>query len=314
MTYENTINPPQTDEQAVDGTQQAYEKYEPEMRALRSDDKERITVDPDLAVRRALVAVRRLTPYASVLEQLPDRKAGDLDKLRGLALATLYTHKGLGRKQAKRRLVRTLTDRGYTTRAKLTSLVKVLIGAGILSPTLIDELVGGRAYTDLANDLRVLAKALQRKWSEIGDSVYLKKGDVEAAETLSDQIYSETVKRAAGESANEDYGVDDMRRRAFTLLKRLFTSIRKSAVYLLQSTHDVDELIPPLAARSKRPPRAVAIGDADAGDAAGVDDGDGDSIAERAPELGAATEVAEAGEEDASGSPTRSAPARHHLP
>lgn len=115
MTYENTINPPQTDEQAVDGTQQAYEKYEPEMRALRSDDKERITVDPDLAVRRALVAVRRLTPYASVLEQLPDRKAGDLDKLRGLALATLYTHKGLGRKQAKRRLVRTLTDRGYTT-------------------------------------------------------------------------------------------------------------------------------------------------------------------------------------------------------
>lgn len=296
MSYEDTINTPESDELSVDGTQEAYEKYEPDMRALGKDDKERVNVDPDVAVRRTLVGVRKLTPFASLLDQLPDRNEGDLEKLRGYALATLYAHKGLGREQAKQRMVQVLSDRGYTTRARLTNMVNMLIEVGILSPTVVDELAGGRGYTDLANDLRVLVKALQRKWSEIGDTVYLKKGDVDAAEQLSNQIYSEIINTAAGESGDEEFGAADMRRRAFTLLKRLFMSIRRSAVYVLEYTHDVDELFPAFATRSQKRARPEASGDEPtAGDETAADDATGADLSE--PET--ATTVAGRPEADA---------------
>ena len=242
-----------------------------------------------------MVAVTSLKSFWAQLVLLPDIAMGDLERLRELTLALLFVHGGLEQAAAKRRVLQTLVEEGFAVRAKLTTLVTLLVDAGKVPASVIEQLKGGTAYTAVANDIRSLVEALRLRWSEIGDSAFINKAQIDAAQLLSDRIYSNVLTEAGAGASADEFGTSDMRRRGFTLAKRLYVDIRRAAKYMLGRTHDVDALIAPLA--TTRPKRRVPP--VVASDVAG-DTGEPGSETEPVVEVGA-TRVAT----DSAETPTR---------
>ena len=286
MAYHDKIPSPELGKLSVREIKKYYEKHEPEMKALDSTKLDRIHVDIDGFVKRVMFAVNLLKSFWGQLVLLPDIAMGDLERLRELTLALLFVHGGLEQAAAKRRVLQTLVEEGFAVRAKLTTLVTLLVDAGKVPASVIEQLKGGTAYTAVANDIRSLVEALRLRWSEIGDSAFINKAQIDAAQLLSDRIYSNVLTEAGAGASADEFGTSDMRRRGFTLAKRLYVDIRRAAKYMLGRTHDVDALIEPLAStRPKRRVRPVV-----ARDVAG-DTGEQGSETEAVVEVGA-TEVA----------------------
>lgn len=274
--FEDKIKGPAKDDRLVKETKAAFTKHEPEIRAVREDQLERVTVNIDVALQRALAAASNLAPFATLIATLPDREEGDVERLSEFTLAAIESHDQVRVEDIQQRKMQKLTDRGFTVRQRLSKLAGILVDDGTLPSAVTENLVGGASHTGLSNDLRTLSKGLKAHWSDIGPSALLKLSDIDEALELGELIYSEVAKRA---TVSEDGALSaaGIRSRAMTKVKSAYRDLRRAAVYLLGKTHDVNALIPPLSQPPvKRRPAATeanAVGLAELGSADEAQDG-----------------------------------------
>lgn len=241
--------PPQSDNLLRDA-QAALTACAPQLRALAADDIATNHISLRTAVSLALAAAQRLRPHAARIAQFGDHGADDVDRLGALAKATLAADERVHQAKHSQPDLTKAARRGFELRTQLRVCATTLVRWGEMPGSVLSRLRGGNAYVDLALDLVVLADAVAAAArNRDTDPVIGGASHRAEAKTLAGVLYSW---RTVRETARADYDAAvDLRARAFTALKKLYTQLRRTALYLFDDA-DANRLIAPFASTRGR--------------------------------------------------------------
>ncbi|HEY5957612.1 MAG TPA: hypothetical protein VIV60_13695 [Polyangiaceae bacterium] len=222
---------------------QALEKARPEMAALKPPELLVVNVDPIAAaatVRGALPALMALR--SQIASDLIRFNLDFLDNLEIYALALIQTHSVCTGIEDKSTDLQCLSAQANSLRARLLGDIQVLIDRGHISAARLTGLRGPNGHRNIASDLLTIAGVLRDEWGSISRMTAVTEDDLTHAESLGDRIFGIIGKRA--QQTELSASASRERQRAYTLLMRAYSEVRRAVTYLRWNDGDAARLAP----------------------------------------------------------------------
>jgi hypothetical protein len=221
-----------------------YQSIVSELEQLSADQIQPINVDISTAVTTVLGALPRLVTHRAALAGLSDFDLKRFDKIEVYTRALAHAHRQYLIATQPPDDLRALHEEAVKLREALYHDASVALVRGLLPPGALDDLKGINGYKNTANDLQILAGALQENWTSIQGRC----GTTEAELTYADKLAFHLL-RTFGVREHGPEGMaqaTDMRVRAYTLFFRAYDDARQGIAYVRRQAGDADRIAPSL--------------------------------------------------------------------
>lgn len=225
--------------------------------AMKPEDAPNYGLDAFHAAGKALAIVPRVAPYRAAMTTLPGFRVAHLDGLEDYARALRFVHTEILRRVQRAKVLPVLAEEGRTLRALMMSYAEALSYKGLFAPELIVRLREGTGYSDLVEDLNVLAQEfLALPATHTGPGSLVTRPEIDRASEIAHQINV-----AAGNAVDIDLSqaaLVDERRKVAGLLLGAHGQIRRAITYLRWDEGDANDLVPSLYIAGPGRPKAKA--------------------------------------------------------
>jgi hypothetical protein len=245
-TTQDTAQPPRWRE--------AYQNLIAEIRAVREEDLDAITIDIPSAVATVmglLPEIRALRPR--VVKEAPAVDIARFDKMEAYTFALAHAHSLYKAASEPPAPLEQLTDGAAELRETLLADATAFARRGLLDGARLSELKGVRGHKNLAFDLSTLAALIREVWPKIAGKTMLQASELDQAETLADRIVTAVGQREQGPAVVATAAAD--RQRAFTLFLHTYDQVRRAVHFLRWDQGDADSIVPSLYAVGRSPRR-----------------------------------------------------------
>lgn len=223
----------------------AFERVLPELRELREEDLQPISLDITSAVNTVLGVLKEVKALRPrMVTELPAFDVSQADKLEDYALALSHINKiYLGSAREKTDLEE-LAAEASKLRERHLAEVRALASYGLLDVSVLGQLKGGSARKSVAADLGVLAGILETAWPKIQGKTPSTLQDLENASRLSTLVGRILGEIEQGPAVVAE--VAEQRVRAFTKLMGAYESVQLAVAFLRGKNYDADTIVPNL--------------------------------------------------------------------
>lgn len=223
---------------------EAYERVLPDMEALAEGDLVFMNLDIPSAVATTLGAWKEIAAFREQVKALHGFDVEQFDKLEAYALAAWHAHSVHLAASTPAVALPELGDKAAATREQLLLDATALAKRGFIDGSRLRELKGPIGYKNVAVDIGMLVTLLREKWSSIEGKTALSAAELDAAETLADDLISAVGHREQAPVIVADAA--DKRQRAFSLLVKTYDQARRAISYLRWNKSDIDAIAPSL--------------------------------------------------------------------
>jgi hypothetical protein len=235
----------------VVGSQQAYERFLPEARALDARDVRPFRADPSLAyhnIDSGVTAV--LEREAQIAEELPKIDIARVRALPELALAVCFAAAQVDRDAPTSRGIEEKLGRARSRREIMLSSAVALAKAGVLPEPAVAKIARGSGAIDAAQDCVDLAALFTKHAAAVRGKTAVTAADVREAAALGTELLTllkpKSAKRSRGAPA-EVVSAAASRDRLWTLLAQQHRELRRAGMWLW--AEEVDAHVPALQSR-----------------------------------------------------------------
>lgn len=240
----------------------AFESMRACIDAVSVDELLSINVDIPRAVSDALGAAERIDALRASIDMLVGFDRFVVVNLRAIALAALYAHLVVLRRDDGGEDIHGLGREGGQLRDALRVAAEALAHRGFLSSERLAGIRRGRGRVQVASELIALRGIFREAWPRIAIKTSISFDEVERAGALGVRLHAAAGSRSLGpQPRGEPDDARMLRSRAFTLLMRAYGECRRVVLYLRWHEGDADAYVPSLyrkrgrrRARSLRPP------------------------------------------------------------
>lgn len=233
---------------------ESYKKVEEEILALPAQEVGRVTADIPTAASIALGALENLEQLRPEFERLADGGAAvkALDTLHDYALAAFFAHLESVPATSQTELAG-LLERAKPLRENLLRVADGLSSFGLLSASAVSAIRDGSGYLDTAKDLAQLGALFASNWQTLESKVPFERDLVDEASRLGTVLLRMVGAKEVGE-VRKDTAQDwaSLRARAFRLLAKSYTELRRATQYVRFYYDDAEAYAPSLHARQTR--------------------------------------------------------------
>lgn len=209
----------------------AFDALQPTLQSLPAASLNRGTFNLTRAAVQALAAVPHLRAQAArVAAELPTVPARFVDDLEHAALAAF--HADLLWSASESDLLADIATDAAKLRRGLVAVMASLIERGRVEATLLDDVLPGVGYEDLATDLGKLAQRFRDRWSTLQGRVDVQPEELTAAERFATTILARLANRRAPVTDDAQESVVELRARVATHLRNTHDFARKVGTWL----------------------------------------------------------------------------------
>jgi len=223
----------------------AYERVKADLAAIKPEEFIQINLDIPTAVSTiigVLPEVKALRPR--IEKELPSFDLVSFDKLEDYAWALSYAQSlYLTATQPPDDLAE-LGPAATQLRERLLADAQSLAQHGLVDSAQLAELKGANGFKNVAQDLQILAIALQANWANLQGKTPTTAADLETAMRMSARLMRIVGLREQGPA--QLAAATDQRLRAFTLVLNAYDDIRRAVGYLRAREGDADSIAPAL--------------------------------------------------------------------
>jgi hypothetical protein len=231
----------------------AYRHMEPRARAIPLNELLAVNIDIPTAVIVALGTARSVQELRQeVRKQLPTFDLSVFDRLKTVAQAAGHAHVLWLVSDVRCDNVPALSIKCQALRQRLHDHAIALAAQGVLSRNHNHLMISSEGLP-LAKDFGKLTRYLRVAWDEAGFDGPRERRDLQRAEELADELFSEAAKRETAQSTAE-YESTEQRQRFFTLLVQEYEQIRRAVTFVRWNEGDGHRVAPTLF-RESRPRR-----------------------------------------------------------
>jgi|GEM_PF-885162 len=228
-----------------------YERLLPEIERVRSDELVPIEVDIPQAVATALGAWPEIRVFrAAIMAETPHFDIARFDDYEAYARALGHAHARYANAIAPSGKLPPLAERALLVRDQLLTDASALARRGLIGGTRLRAMRGPVGYRSVAFDLLVLATLIRESWDKIAGKSAITLEELDGTESLATRLLNEVDLRRQVPAAVAE--AEAIRHRAFTLFIYTHDQVRRALSYVRWNDGDVDEIAPPLCARSRR--------------------------------------------------------------
>lgn len=210
-----------------------------------------VNIDIETAVTIAIGTAARVQELRqAVQEQLPTFDISVLDRLMTVAQAAGQAQVSWLASDAPRDKVPALSIRCQAARQRLDDHVIALAARGILLRGGYHHLMRSTEGLPLAKDLGKLTRRLRNAWDELEFEGQRERRDLQRAEELADELFSEVLKRQAAQGKAQHESTEQ-RQRFFTLLVREYEQVRRVVTFVRWQEGDGHTVAPALFVQSR---------------------------------------------------------------
>lgn len=245
----------------------AFERLKARIESIQEEILIPLNVDVMLAVVTARGTARRVQALLpDIARELPHFDTKVVMELDEIALACGFASSRHTLALAPSDFLSEMAQKGIRTRDVLTTDAKGCIKRGLLDPSTLNGLENTTGYRAIAHDVMLLSGLLRGAKETLGARISTTDEELDEADvlcaTLTDQVtLRENAPLIVADAAKT-------RLRAFTLLVRTYSEVRRAVSYVRWQQEDVDLFAPSLyAGRSKKKKEAEATVQAKAEDA-----------------------------------------------
>lgn len=235
-----------------DTARAAFERLQPELRALPPERLVPVNVDIPTAVSLVLGVAPRLRSFREdIVRMLPHHPIQWLDRLEDIALAAWWVHLhtlSVRQQDTSDDAVQRLVAEATSLRRSLLLAADALADRALIDDTPLQQIRQGQGRIDLANDLVALAALFRTAWDRIEGKTAITREDIDRAAALGMQLLA-ALGAQRSPSQTEATQAADMRVRAFSLLVHAYDENRRALTYLRWHEDDADDIAPSLFAR-----------------------------------------------------------------
>jgi hypothetical protein len=229
----------------ADRARRAFEKLEPEYRALRSRDVLRVNADVAAAANLALRAVDRVESlFDAFTAELPRFAKCDLERLRTLAFGAWYAALQARPEEVEIAAFEKLVDEGLALREQFVVASNALAMRKLFDAKTLKDLQLGVGHRDLAGDLTTFASMYTKNRARYAGKTAIEASEVKRAAEIGSALFEIVAKRDRAAS-NRAVSVDT-KARAWTLLVRGYDALRRVVTYVRWAEGDANEIAPSL--------------------------------------------------------------------
>ncbi len=229
----------------------AFERLRGRIDALPANALGPFNVDPRVACDIVFAALGRIAPYAAELRSIQQLDARAVDALESLALALWWAHAQVPAAERNRSPQRSAIE-AAGVRRELLAFVRAMIAFEIVPSGVLAPLTNGRGYQRIADDLDLLTRVLDAHAAAIAARTPTARPDLTRARALAGELLAAASGRSHRPRASvEQRAAALTQRRAFTLLDRAYSEVRRGITLLRWYEGDADSIAPPLRGRRK---------------------------------------------------------------
>lgn len=199
-----------------------------------------------LSVPHAVATILQSVPRVRQLKarmraELPAFDINLLDKLPDYAIALSQAHAACQTVADGGPRTNDLFKQAKNLRKQLLADVVSLAGYGLIDSAVLRNRSHANSHANVAQDLSLLATALQRAWPKIQGRTPHTPDDLAATFALATRLLDPSPREQA---ETECAQTRDLRARVFTLAQRAYRELRRAAAYLREPEGDADAFAP----------------------------------------------------------------------
>lgn len=228
----------------TDVEREAFERTAPDRDAVDLVVTPHYNMDAVYAASQAELVSRRIAPYRSILEALPDFDMKHVDRLVDYANALVFIQTTIVSRASRVRKLPHLAEEGYRFRKMLLAYGDVLVLKGVFQAKVISRLRDGSGYRDLVEDLGALVRLYEAHPETIGPDAPVTTEDLQRVAEL-----ARTMRTEFGLDQEPDLSQDELleaRRKTAWLLVRAHSQIRRAMSYIRFEEGDAASFVPSL--------------------------------------------------------------------
>ncbi len=235
-----------------DEARMAFETKKADIAALEPRDIVQPNLDIPRCVAVGLGVCSNLAPYHDRLAQLPEYDFAQVKDLRTYALAALHAHLVFSPVKAS---LDVLIAEATLLKQTLLLGADALANKQLVDPARLVQIREGSGYVDLATDCIALGALYEERWSDIVGKTAITQQEVARASVLGTTLLEALGARQASLPAPD---ASDRRQRAFSLFFKVYEEASRGIAFLRFREDDVEEIVPSLYQKTRRPRRAAA--------------------------------------------------------
>jgi hypothetical protein len=240
--------------------QRAFEKLEPEYRALKASELLRVNADVATSAATALRAADRVESMAdSFAKELIHFAPADLEGLRTLAFGAWYAALQARPNELEAAEFEKLVNEGIALREQFVVASEALAARKLFDAKTLKDIDRGVGHRDLAGDLTTFASIYTKNRARYAGKTAIEPSEVKRAAEIGSAIFEIVAKR--DRAAKGPKTAAETKARAWTLFARAYDELRRAVTYVRWDEGDANAIAPSLfAAPHVGHPRVRAAG------------------------------------------------------
>ncbi len=228
----------------LNAAERAYERVQPEMKAIQPADYTALNVDVVSATSVVLGVADRVIEHRDRLATLPEFDINHVDKLVDYAAAAWYVFITTLHTTTPENF-EALKQECSALRDKLLTWAAPLVADGAFDEAVIAKIKEGSGNKDTPSDVVALVGLYRSKWDEVENKCAVTEADLDRGAQIGPYVFAMVSQREQSPTLGTTDEAHRIRR-AWTLVDRAYDQCRRGLTYLLWSEGTVDRVAPSL--------------------------------------------------------------------